>query len=182
MTNPLCKMDQSFHKVFKLASSLSVLLTLGVAIPAIGYAQPAIRLSQVKKVYVDSLGRDKGAAEMRQEVVRRLGRSQYVQVVSDPKEADALVRGTGRIWLTGRVSLSPRSHSISESTFGGFLSAEVVGRNDETLWSYLVTPSNFPWNGITSDLASQLVTKPLSRARIVRGQPSQTRLCRPKER
>jgi hypothetical protein len=28
------------------------------------------------------------------------------------------------------------------------MSAEVVGKNDETLWSYLVTPSNFPWNDI----------------------------------
>ena len=163
MTNPRCEMDHSLPKVFRLASSLlSVLLALGFAIPAVGYAQAAIRLSQVRKLYVDSLGTDKGAAEIRQQVVRRLGRSQYVQVVSNPKEADALVKGTGRIWVTGGVFLSPRSHSIRQSTFGGFVSAEVVGKNDETLWSYLVTPSSFPWKGITSDLATQLVTKLLA--------------------
>jgi phosphate transport system substrate-binding protein len=162
MTKRFCEMDQPFHKVLKLVSSLAVLLTLVFASPAAGYAQDAIRLSQVRKLYVGSLGTDKGAAEIRQLLVRRLRKSQYVQVVSNPKDADALVRGTGRIWVTGHVSLSPRSHSISQPTFGGYLSVEVVGKNDETLWSYLVTPSNFPWNGIPDDLAKQLVSKLLA--------------------
>jgi phosphate transport system substrate-binding protein len=156
------EIQQSLNDVFRLVFSLCVLLTLVFAAPTYVYAEAAGGLSQVRKLYVDSLGTDKGAAEMRQQIVSRLRRSQYVQVVSNPKEADALVKGTGRIWVTGHVSLSPRSHSISQSTFGGFLSAEVVGKNDEMLWSYLVTPSNFPWNSITADLARQLVSKLLA--------------------
>jgi phosphate transport system substrate-binding protein len=159
MTSTLCEMGRSFHRIFQLATSLSVLLALVLAISAAGYAQSAVRLSEVTKLYVDSLGTDKGAGEMRLQIIRRLRKSQNVQVVSNPKEADAVVKGTGRIWVTGRVSLSPRSHSISQPTLAGFLSAEVVGKNDETLWSYLVTPSDFPWNGITDDLANQLVTR-----------------------
>jgi phosphate transport system substrate-binding protein len=155
-------MDRSLHKVFQRASSLSVLLMLVFANPAAGYAQSAIRLSQVRKLYVGSLGTDKGAARIRELLVRRLRRNQYVQVVFNPREADALVRGTGRIWITGHVLLNPRSHSISQPTFGGYLSAEVVGKNDETLWSYLVTPGSFPWNGIADDLARQLVSKLLA--------------------
>jgi phosphate ABC transporter phosphate-binding protein len=124
-----------------------------------GYAQAAERLSQVRKVYVDSLGTDNGAAEMRKQIVRQLRGSRDVQVVQDPKEADALIKGTGRIWTTGYISLSPRSHSLSQPVFEGFLSVEVVGKSGETLWSYLVTPSKFPWNGITSDLAHQIANK-----------------------
>jgi phosphate transport system substrate-binding protein len=95
-------------------------------------------------------------------MVRLLRKSREVQLVFDPKNADALVTGTGRIWVTGYVSLNPRSHSSSQPVFEGYLSAEVVGKNGETLWSYLVTPSNFPWNGITDDLAHQMVTKLLA--------------------
>ncbi len=124
-----------------------------------GHAQVAERLSQVKKLYVDSLGTGKGAAEMREQLIRRLRKSHEVQVVSNPKEADALVRGTGRIWVTGHSSLSPRSHSPSQPTFEGFLSAEVVGQDGNTLWSYLVSPGNFPWNGITDDLVRQFASK-----------------------
>ena len=102
---------------------------------------------------------------MREQLVRRLRNSREVQIVSDPKEADAMVRGTGRTWVTGHMSLSPRSHNLSQAVFEGFLSVEVVGRRDETLWSYLVTPSKFPWNGIPDDLAHQLVSKLLSAIR-----------------
>ena len=146
----------------KFAASLFALLVLVSASAIGGSAQGAERLSQVKKLYVDSLGTDRGAAEMREQMVRLLRKSHDVQVVSDPKEADALIRGTGRIWITGHVTLNPRSHGSSQPTFEGFLSAEVVGKNGDTLWSYLVSPSNFPWNGITDDLAHQLVSKLLA--------------------
>ncbi len=145
--------------VLKFASSLCALLVLVAASATGGHAQVAERLSQVKKLYVDSLGTGKGAAEMREQLIRRLRKSHEVQVVSNPKEADALVRGTGRIWVTGHSSLSPRSHSPSQPTFEGFLSAEVVGQDGNTLWSYLVSPGNFPWNGITDDLVRQFASK-----------------------
>jgi phosphate transport system substrate-binding protein len=61
--------------------------------------------------------------------------------------------GTGRPRLTGHILLSPRSHSLSQPIFDGFLSVEIVGQNNDTLWSYLVSPSKFAWNGITADLA-----------------------------
>lgn len=121
--------------------------------------QVADRISQVRRLYIDSLGADEGAREIRERLIRRLRKSHAVQIVSDLNKADAVVRGTGRIWATSHFSLSPRSHSLNGSTFGGFLSVEVVGRNDETLWSYLVTPSDFGWRVIPDDLAGQLVTK-----------------------
>ena len=144
---------------FKFASLRCALLVLVSASATDGRAQVADRLSQIRKLYVGSLGTDHGAPQMREQMVRRLQKSHNVQVVSDPKQADALVRGTGRTWVTGHISLSSRSHSLSQPTFEGFLSVEVVGKNKETLWSYLVSPSRFPLNGITDDLARQLVSK-----------------------
>ena len=147
------------NKCYQFAFSLCALLVLAAASGAAISGQVADRLSEVKKLYLGSLGHDKGAAEMREQLVRKLRKTRAVEIVSDPKNADAVVRGTGRIWVTGHFSLSPRSHSLDGSTFSGFLSAEVVGRNDETLWSYLVTPSKFLWKDLPDDLAGQLVSK-----------------------
>jgi len=57
--------------VFKFVPSLCALVALVSASPIGGYAQVVERLSQVRKLYVDSLGTDKGAAEMREQMVRR---------------------------------------------------------------------------------------------------------------
>jgi phosphate ABC transporter phosphate-binding protein len=161
-----------------LAPWLSILLALASAGSTAKAAEAADRLAQVKKVYVDSLGTDHGAAEIREQIVRRLRKSRDLQVVSTAKEADAVVRGEARIWVTGHISPNARTHSPSQPTFGGFLSAEVVGRNDDTLWSYLVSPSDFFWNGIADDLAGQYVNKLLGALKggdqqgpVVAGQP-----------
>jgi phosphate transport system substrate-binding protein len=138
----------------------------------LGYAQTAERLSQVRKVYVDSLGQSKGAAEVRSHLVRRLQKTHGIQIVDKQNEADAIAKGTGQIWETGSISLSPRSHSSTQSTLEGFLSIELIGRNNQTLWSYLVTPSKFPWGGIADDLARQLATR-LSGDIAEKGEPSE---------
>ncbi len=145
--------------IFKTACSICALVVL---VTASASAQGAERLSQVKKIYVESLGKGSGAPEMRQQLIRRLRRSRDLQVVADPKEADAVIRGTGRRWVTGRDSLSPHARNLRETSFGGFLSVEVIGKNGDTLWSYLVSPSGFAWNGIADDLARQLASKLLA--------------------
>jgi phosphate ABC transporter phosphate-binding protein len=148
--------------VFRLPSALSTLLVLLSASARICPAQDTVQLSQIKKLYVDSLGNDKRASAIREQMVERLRKSHEVQVVSDPRQADAVMKGTGRIWTTSHVTLSPRSNSLRQSTFEGFLSVELVSKSSETLWSYLVSPSKFPWNGIADDLARQLVSKLLA--------------------
>lgn len=157
-------------RISKVASTLCILLTLVSAVATSANAQNAEHLSQAKKLYVDSLGTGRGAAQMREQMVRLLRKSHDVQIVSAAKDADAIVRGTGRIWITSHISLSPHSHSATAPIFEGFLSAEVVGKNGDTLWSYLVTPSDFPWNGITDDLARQMASRLLTALRA-EGQP-----------
>jgi phosphate ABC transporter phosphate-binding protein len=152
----------SLSWVFRLTSALCVLLGLVSAGATAGHAQAAGQLSQIKKtkkLYVDSLGTDKYAVAMREQMVQRLRKSHDIQVISDPRQADAVLKGTGRVWVTGHVSLNPRSSSLTQSTFEGYLSVELVGKNGDTLWSYLVSPSKFPWTSITDDLARQMVAK-----------------------
>ncbi len=107
--------------LLRFASSLCALLVvLSVSVTS-GYAQAAEQLSQVKKLYVDSLGTDAYAAGMHEELVRRLRKSHAVQVVSNPQQADALIKGTGRVWVTGYASLSPHTRGLSQPTFEGYL-------------------------------------------------------------
>src|SRR5271166_5364047 len=93
---------------------LGLLLMLG---STAADAQVAERLSQIRKLYVGALGTDNGAAEMREQMVRQLRKSRDVRVVPDAKEADAVVKGDGRIWVTGHVSLSPHAHSSSQPIY-----------------------------------------------------------------
>lgn|SRR5208283_3727812 len=146
-------------RVFRLASSIFTMLALLPAGAAGSCAQTAERLSQVKKLYVESLGTDKHATEIREQMILRLRKSHEVEIVSDPRQADALIKGTSRVWVTGHVSLSPHSQSLNQPTLEGFLSVELVSKNGDTLWSYLVSPSKFPWSGIEDDLARQMVGK-----------------------
>jgi phosphate transport system substrate-binding protein len=132
-------------------------LFLASTIPA--HAQKADKLSQVKTLYVESLGHNRRAEDIRTHLVRRIKRDHAMQIIADPANADAVLKGTGQIWSTGIVSLSPHSHSANEPILEGYLSVEVVGKNDQTLWSYLAMPSRFPLGGIADDLARQVASR-----------------------
>lgn len=150
---------------------LSRLLVLLCLAPLAAQAQSAESLSQTKKLYVEPLGQDKNAADVRTQLIHRLEKSRDVQIVQAESAADAVLKGTVQIWATGRIAPGPRSHAASEPTFEGYLSVEIVGKNDQTLWSYLVTPSKFPLGGITDDLAAQLVTRLLAEIKEKNQQP-----------
>jgi hypothetical protein len=123
-------------------------------------AQSAVTISQVKKVYVDSLGSKKGASEIREALIARLRKSQEIQVVANAEEADAVITGNGEIWIKGYYSTDPKPSRFNQvPIYGGVLSVELKGKNDETLWSYLVTPSKARWGSILQDLSDQMVKK-----------------------
>jgi hypothetical protein len=127
------------------------------SLPAITH--PAEQLSQVKKVYVDSFGNGKDAAAIRKQIVHRLGASHRLEIVADPEQADAVIKGTGQVWITGYESPSPRSSTLRNPVYRGFLAVKVIGKDDQVLWSYLVTPSKFSWTSVPNDLANQLAGK-----------------------
>jgi hypothetical protein len=107
-------------------------------------------------VFVDSLGGEEGATEIRDAMIKALRENSDVQIVATASEADAIITGSGKIWATG--SIRPGLHgSVSQTMHEGDLQAELKGRGDKILWSQHVTPSSFPWNGIAWDLASHFV-------------------------
>jgi phosphate transport system substrate-binding protein len=123
-------------------------------------AQSAVMLSQVKKVYVESFGTDEAASNLRESLIDRLRKTGSLEVVRSPNEADAIIKGTGSIWVTGYVSTSLRSAANSrQAVSSGFLSVEIVGKGDEPLWSYLVTPRTIRLKPVAQDLADQLASK-----------------------
>jgi phosphate transport system substrate-binding protein len=123
-------------------------------------AQTAQTLGQVKKVYVEPFGQDDVGGKLRERLVEDVRKRAKLEVVGAAGEADAVIKGNCSIWVTGYVSNDPRSPSNTRRpVFTGFLSAEVVGKTGEPLWSYLVTPSKFRVGTVTDDLADHLVKK-----------------------
>lgn len=123
-------------------------------------AQSSLVLSQVNKIYVEPLGHGKLGEEFRSRVVDRLRKKGNLVVVDSPGKADAVMSGTGEVWVTSHISLSPRSPStVRQAVYSGYLSARITGRDNEVLWSYLVTPSKFAWGGTVNDLADNLAAK-----------------------
>lgn len=123
-------------------------------------AQSAESLIQVKKVFVDSFGADDAANKFRERVIHELRKNGRLEVVATPSEADAILKGSGSIWVTGYISSAVRSPANArQPVLRGFLSVEVVGKAGQPLWSYLATPNKFSLGSITQDLADQAAAK-----------------------
>ena len=147
MTNRLW--TPSFRALWFIAFFLA-----GFAMPL--PAQTAESLSQVQKLYFAPFDGEKAAQQLRQELIKRLGHSKY-KVVDTAAECDAIVHGSGHIWIKGYLTTNWRSPSTNrQAAYGGYLSVELTGKAGETLWSYLVTPSKLLWTNITDDLAGNM--------------------------
>jgi hypothetical protein len=109
-------------------------------------AQTVETLSQVKKVYVTSLGGKQGAAEIRDKLIFRLKKCPGIEVVGSSSEADAILTGTRETWLNGSVNTSPKPSPYSrQPVYDGYLSVELHGKSGTVLWSYFAKPGKFQW-------------------------------------
>ncbi len=149
---------------FKVLAMVSALL-----IPHYGLSQDATHLGSVRRLFVGSFGEKPGATALRDDVAALLGKSHTVTVVKKPEEADAVLDGTGEVWVKGHYSLNPRQREVnadSQPIYGGYLSVELKGKGDETLWSYLVTPHPHVTGDIHKDLAGHVVKKLLEAIKL----------------
>ena len=120
--------------------------------------QSADSLSAVKKLFVSDFSGGKAAEQLRASVVRHLQKNGRFQVVGKPEAADAVLTGTGQIWVSGYMTTSWRAASANrQPVYGGYISVEIKGKDKRALWSYLVTPSKALWVNVTDDLAGNLV-------------------------
>jgi phosphate ABC transporter phosphate-binding protein len=122
------------------------------------HAQTAGDLSQVRKIFVSPMSGGKGAGELHQSLIKQLRKSGKFEIVASSSQADAVVKGSGQIWIKGYVATNPRSPAMNrQAIYAGFLSVEVVGADNAVLWSYLVTPSKPSWGNIFDNLSDNLV-------------------------
>jgi len=112
---------------------------------------------------VGSLGAKQGASELRDKLIQRLHKARGIEVVPNPSQADAIITGTGEIWLKGYISTSPRPSPYNrQPVYDGYLSVEIKGKNNQILWSCRATPSRFLWNGLPQDLVNRLAKRLLA--------------------
>jgi hypothetical protein len=103
-------------------------------------AQTAKELSQVRKVFVVPLSGDDSSATLRESLVKRLRKNGKFEVVATSGQADAVVRVSGQIWVSGYEVANPRSPANRHAVYAGFLSVEMVGADMRCCgltWSFL---------------------------------------------
>jgi phosphate ABC transporter phosphate-binding protein len=141
------------------------MLLIVLVIPCLYRRAIGQNLRTVHTIFIAPVEAGAHSDEIGKRITEQLERSGSIHVVSDSGSADAVLHATGSIWVSGTVSPNPRSLSTREVNYQGDLSAELIGRDNQTLWSYMVTPSHFRSLNITDDLADQLVARLLAAVR-----------------
>ena len=135
----------------------------------------AQKLGTVHTIFIAPVDAGSNSSAIANRLKAQLEHSGSLRIVSDPAAADAVLHATASIWVTGTVSTSLRSNSLRDVDYQGHLSAELIGRDRETLWSYMVTPRTFRSSSITDDLADQLAARLLAAIRSGIPYPAATR-------
>lgn len=139
-----------------------LLAVLILAVTGNGSTQIAENLRSVHTLAVASLGDGVQAQAVRHRIVERLEKSGRLKLVQDPAAADAELRGASGIWPTGTVVIDPHSSSSRQTNYLGYVSMQLVGKGNQPLWSYLVTPSRFRSGSITDDLGDHAAMRLLN--------------------
>lgn len=134
-----------------------VLLLIGCSVS--GRAQRVESLSEARTLYVGAFSGGTESAHLRDSFVRHLARSRF-KLVQSPKDADAVITGTGQIWIRGFIAINPHTPTTDrQPVYAGYLSVEVEGANGQPLWSWLATPGKRTWNNIVDNLADEASKK-----------------------
>jgi phosphate ABC transporter phosphate-binding protein len=139
------------------SAAISVVLSLLIVLSLPAQAQTADALGHVRKIYIDTSAAKPDATEMRKHLLDSLRNDRSLEIVTEQSQADALLKVSSEIWVKAYISVNPRSSGSKYPVYGGFLSAQLIGKNGDALWSYLVTPSKYASSGIHQDLSDQLI-------------------------
>ena len=143
---------------FALGTALwwSLLLFPAVEGPDLATAQ---NLGTVHTIFIAPEEASDYSGALSKRITEQLEHSGSLRVVSDPASADAVLHTTGNIWVSGTVSPGVHSSTTHEANYQGNLSGELISRDRQTLWSYMVTPSHLRRTSIIDDLADQLAAR-----------------------
>ncbi len=148
-------------------SAVLFLLTLPLIAAAACMAQPAAaqNLGTIHTLFIAPVDAGSSSDALAQRIAQQLQRTGKLRIASDAASADAVLHASASIWATGTVSPNPRSNTTHATNYQGYLSAELTGKDRQTLWSYMVTPSHSRTTGILDDLADQLAERLLAAIR-----------------
>jgi len=126
--------------------TLPGLLLLVLVAALAGRAQTAGSAAEVRRVFVIFPQGKPALAPVERELRKELARS-GITLAASREQCEAVLIATGDVYIRGYISLNPRAGSSplhGEPVRSGFLSVELKGRGNETLWSYLATPRTSP--------------------------------------
>ena len=130
-------------------------------------------LARAKTLYVGTFSGGAQAAQLRESLLRKLSKSHRFQLVQSPTNADAVVTGTGQIWVRGFVAINPRTPATDrQAVYAGYLSLEVAGVHDQPLWSWLATPGEHVWGSVFDDIAGRAANKLVEAAEPTAASPT----------
>jgi phosphate transport system substrate-binding protein len=138
-------------------AAIPIVLSLLFALTLSAPAQTADALSHVRKIYIDTTAAKPDATEMRKHLIDSLRNDHSLEIVTDQTRADAILKVSSEIWVKAYISVNPRVPGNKYPIYGGFLSAQLLGKGGDAFWSYLVTPSRYASTGIHQDLSDQLI-------------------------
>lgn len=119
------------------------------------------RSQSVTRLYVQPFD-GKSGDPFRQAAIKLLKDKKNITIVASEAAADRVLSGTNQTYVKGYLSRNPRvryRNSDSRPVYAGYLSVELKDRQDEIVWSYLVTPARFGPEDINKNLAEQIVNK-----------------------
>jgi hypothetical protein len=117
----------------------------------------------VTHIYVEPLEKpEPSAAALPEALVAMAGKGKTVSLVSSAQDADRILSMSGEThvkWYVGRNIRVRYKNSDSQPVYGGYLSLELKTKDDQPVWSYLVTPRHFGPEDVNKNLAEQAVKK-----------------------
>jgi hypothetical protein len=122
----------------------SVKATVAIEIPAVE------RLSDIKKVFVATLGTGRGAELIRQRIINQLTESGHIVVVESADEADATFNGVARLH---------RYSFYDDLVTSGEAVVRLTGKNKQILWTDEDSRSKFPGYGSANKMSSKIAVK-----------------------
>lgn len=121
------------------------------------------RAQSVTRLYFEPLEKpEPSAVKLREALMEMASKGKTAAVVEHAEDADRVLSIAGATYIKGYVGRNIRvryKNADSQPVYGGYLSLELKTKEDQPVWSYLVTPRRFGPEDINKNLAEQAVKK-----------------------
>ncbi len=151
---------QEYTLFMKNTFLLNMLLIIAAGTPVLAQQQslqsqqisinPVQKLADVKKIFVATLGDQRGAELIRQKIINGLTNSGHITVVESADDADATFNGVARLHRYGLYD---------DLVTSGEAVVRLVGKNKQILWTDEDNRSKFPGYGSANKMSTKIADK-----------------------